>query len=70
MSASAAAAPREWSDTAQARRARGFSWAHRHQLAAGCFLLLAAAASVYVVAVVVVVAVGDHTLPETGDWRG
>ena len=69
MLASAAAAPQEWSDTAQARRARGFSWAHQHQQAAGCFLLLAAAASVYAV-VVVVVAVDDHTLPETGDWRG
>ena len=67
MSASAAAAPQEWSDTALARRARGFSLAHQHQQAAGCFLLLAAAASAYVV---VVVAVGDHTLPETGDWRG
>ena len=69
MSASAAAAPREWSDTAQARRVRGFSWAHQHQQAAGCFLLLAAAASVYAVDVVVV-SVGDHTLPEIGDWRG
>ena len=68
MSASAAVAPQEWSDTALARRARGFSWAHQHQQAAGCFLSLAAAASVS--AVVVVVAVGDHTLPGTGDWRG
>ena len=58
------AAPLE-SDIGQGRRARGFSWAHQHLEAAGCFLLSRAAAVVSVS--VVSVAVDDHTLPEIGD---
>ena len=57
--------PLELSDIARGRRARGFSWAHQHLEAAGCFLLSEAAA--VSAAAVVSEDVDVRTWPEIGD---